>query len=73
MSKSADPVFYAAAFSLKLRYCTIVNKPFMNRQDACSTRDEFFCGTGILPVPENGVRRSVKTKLVDGGSKPLLN
>ncbi|MEG4581398.1 hypothetical protein QUA71_17555 [Microcoleus sp. MON1_C5] len=21
-----------------------------NRQDACSTRDEFYCGTGILPV-----------------------
>ncbi|TAG91460.1 MAG: hypothetical protein EAZ09_18340 [Oscillatoriales cyanobacterium] len=21
-----------------------------NRQDACSTKDEFSCGTGILPV-----------------------
>jgi hypothetical protein len=26
----------------------------MNRQDACSTKDEFSCGTGILPVLENG-------------------
>ncbi|MEG3935447.1 MULTISPECIES: DUF4160 domain-containing protein [unclassified Microcoleus] len=29
-----------------------------NRQDACSTKDKFSCGTGILPVPkkliENG-------------------
>ena len=26
----------------------------MNRQDACSTRKLIFCGTGILPVAENG-------------------
>ncbi|MEG4234134.1 hypothetical protein QUA40_18820 [Microcoleus sp. Pol11C3] len=26
----------------------------MNRQDACSTRKFIFCGTGILPVLENG-------------------
>jgi hypothetical protein len=26
--------------------CTIVS----NRQDACSTKDKFSCGTGILPV-----------------------
>ncbi|MFS8117785.1 MAG: hypothetical protein ACMG55_04745, partial [Microcoleus sp.] len=25
-----------------------------NRQDACSTKTEFDCGTGILPVLENG-------------------
>ncbi len=24
----------------------------MNRQDACSTKSEFSCGTGILPVAE---------------------
>jgi len=24
----------------------------MNRQDACSTKSEFSCGVGILPVPE---------------------
>ncbi len=33
-----------------LRCCTILNKLFMNRQDACSTKSEFSCGTGILPV-----------------------
>ncbi|UNU24814.1 hypothetical protein D0A37_14115 [Microcoleus vaginatus HSN003] len=40
-----------------------------NRQDACSTRDEFSCGTGILPVSkqviENGaisqLKRTAKT------------
>ncbi|NQE35036.1 hypothetical protein E5S67_02765 [Microcoleus sp. IPMA8] len=37
-----------------MRGCSIVNNPFMKRQDACSTRDEFYCGTGILPVFENG-------------------
>jgi hypothetical protein len=26
----------------------------MNRQDACSTKDKFSCGTGILPVADNG-------------------
>ncbi|WP_445247021.1 hypothetical protein [Microcoleus sp. OTE_8_concoct_300] len=30
----------------RLQHC----HPFMNRQDACSTGDEFYCGTGILPV-----------------------
>ncbi|MEG4859187.1 hypothetical protein QUB75_16695 [Microcoleus sp. K1-B6] len=28
----------------------------MNRQDACSTKDKFSCGTGILPVADNGAR-----------------
>ncbi|MEG4116641.1 hypothetical protein QUA43_03980 [Microcoleus sp. N9_B4] len=28
----------------------------MNRQDACSTRKLIFCGTGILPVADNGAR-----------------
>jgi hypothetical protein len=28
----------------------------MNRQDACSTRKFTLCGTGILPVLENGAR-----------------
>ncbi|MEG3967763.1 hypothetical protein QUA00_09075, partial [Microcoleus sp. T2B6] len=39
---------------LKLTSCTILK----NRQDACSTKSEFSCGTGILPVAkqviENG-------------------
>ncbi|MDQ2099961.1 MAG: hypothetical protein QQW96_20205 [Tychonema bourrellyi B0820] len=26
----------------------------MNRQDACSTKTEFSCGTGILPVADIG-------------------
>ena len=38
----------------QLRHCTILNKPFMNRQDACSTRKLILCGTGILPVADNG-------------------
>ncbi|WP_281254569.1 hypothetical protein [Tychonema bourrellyi] len=25
-----------------MRYCTILNKLFMNRQDACSTRNSLF-------------------------------
>jgi hypothetical protein len=28
----------------------------MNRQDACSTKSEFSCGTGKMPVLENGAR-----------------
>jgi len=30
--------------------------PFRNRQDACSTRKLILCGTGILPVLDNGAR-----------------
>jgi hypothetical protein len=45
-----------AISQLELRYCTILNKLCMNRQDACSTRKFTLCGTGILPVPENGAR-----------------
>ena len=28
----------------------------MNRQDACSTIEQFSCGTGILPVLQNSAR-----------------
>jgi len=45
---------------LKLRCCTIVNKPFMNGQDPRSTRKSTLCGTGILPVLENGARCELK-------------
>jgi len=45
-----------ARYQLELRYCTILNKLCMNRQDACSKRKFTLCGTGILPVPENGAR-----------------
>ncbi|MGB3265087.1 MAG: hypothetical protein WBA89_14180, partial [Microcoleus sp.] len=31
-----------------------------NRQDACSTRKINFCGTGILPVLENGAADDFK-------------
>ncbi|MEG4227994.1 amino acid adenylation domain-containing protein [Microcoleus sp. N9_B2] len=45
---------------LKLISCTIVK----NGQDARSTKNEFSCGTGILPVPkkviENGARCELK-------------
>jgi Protein of unknown function (DUF2459) len=44
----------------KLRYSTILNKPFMNRQDACFTKKIIFCGTGILPVLENPARCEFK-------------
>ncbi|MEG3980687.1 hypothetical protein QUA08_07920 [Microcoleus sp. T3B2] len=32
----------------------------MNRQDACSTRKFPLCGTGILPVLDNGARCEVE-------------
>ncbi len=44
----------------RLTSCTIVK----NRQDACSTKSEFSCGTGILPVPkkliENGATSQIE-------------
>ncbi|WP_445174261.1 hypothetical protein [Microcoleus sp.] len=41
----------------------------MNRQDACSTKGEFSCGTGILPVADNGARCELKPteKLIGKG------
>src|SRR6476469_4818346 len=39
---------------------TILHDLFRNRQDACSTRDEFYCGTGILPVLDNGTTSQFK-------------
>jgi hypothetical protein len=45
---------------LKLLCCSILNNPFMNRQDACSTRKIIFCGTGILPVADKGARSQLK-------------
>ncbi|MEG3894600.1 MULTISPECIES: MASE1 domain-containing protein [unclassified Microcoleus] len=47
-------------FPIKLRCFIILNYLFRNRQDACSTRDEFSCGTGILPVLDNGVKCEIK-------------
>ncbi|MEG4852413.1 MASE1 domain-containing protein [Microcoleus sp. B5-D4] len=51
-------------FPLKLRAFTILNYLFRNRQDACSTRDEFSCGTGILPVLDNGVNCEIKPGII---------
>jgi amino acid adenylation domain-containing protein len=39
---------------------TILHDLFRNRQDACSTKDEFSCGTGILPVLDNGATSEFK-------------
>ena len=56
------------AKQLELRCCTILNKLFMNRQDACSTRKFTLCGTGILPVLEKGARGELElTNLKPGG------
>jgi hypothetical protein len=39
-----------------LTSCTILNKPFLGGQDAHPTRKSILCGTGILPVLDNGAR-----------------
>jgi len=51
-------------FPLKLRCFIILNYLFRNRQDACSTRDEFDCGTGILPVLDKGVTDEKKSRII---------
>ena len=51
-------------FPLKLRCFIILNYLFRNRQDACSTREEFSCGTGILPVLDNGVKCEIKPGII---------
>ena len=53
---------------LDLKSCTIVKKG----QDAHSTRDEFSCGTGIMPVPkqviEHGAISQLELKSLDVGA-----
>ncbi|MEG4517019.1 MULTISPECIES: threonine-phosphate decarboxylase [unclassified Microcoleus] len=44
---------------LELPSCTIVK----NGQDAHSTRDEFSCGTGILPVPKQLIEHGATSQL----------
>ncbi len=44
---------------LDLQSCTIVK----NGQDAHSTRDEFSCGTGILPVPKQVIEHGATSQL----------
>ena len=50
-------------FPLKLRCFIILNYLFRNRHLACSTRDEFSCGTGILPL-DNGVKCEIKPGII---------
>ncbi|MBE9093146.1 MASE1 domain-containing protein [Tychonema sp. LEGE 07203] len=50
-------------FPVKLRCFIIFNYLFGNRQDACSTRDEFDCGTGKMPVPDSGVKSKLKSRI----------
>ena len=56
---------------LKSRCCTIVNKPFINGQDARSTRKSTLCGTGKMPVLENGARYKFKRKKVSITAKAV--
>ncbi|MEG4507672.1 MASE1 domain-containing protein [Microcoleus sp. F6_B4] len=51
-------------FPLKLRCFIVFNYLFGNRQDARSTRDEFDCGTGILPVLDNGVKCDIEPGII---------
>ncbi|MEG4883154.1 hypothetical protein QUB75_20470 [Microcoleus sp. K1-B6] len=61
---------YFLACRVELTSCTILK----NRQDACSTKDKFSCGTGILPVQkrliENGARCEAQRS---GGSRLSQN
>ncbi|TAF92650.1 MAG: hypothetical protein EAZ49_00735 [Oscillatoriales cyanobacterium] len=44
---------------LHLTSCRILN----NRQDACSTKNKFSCGMGILPVRERLVKNGARYQL----------
>jgi hypothetical protein len=43
-------------FLFELTSYTFLNQLFRNGQDARSTREFIGCGTGKMPVPENGAR-----------------
>src|SRR6476620_3404735 len=44
-----------------LTSCTILK----NRQDACSTKSEFYCGTGILPVHKKLIENGATSQIID--------
>ncbi|WP_445240660.1 hypothetical protein [Microcoleus vaginatus] len=44
----------------KLTSCTNINNPFLGGQNAHPTRKLILCGTGILPVLENGATSQFK-------------
>jgi hypothetical protein len=48
-----------ASSQVHRRCCAILKKPFMNRQDACSTRKFTFVERAGEPVIENGARGEV--------------
>ncbi|MEG3940390.1 amino acid adenylation domain-containing protein [Microcoleus sp. S36b_A3] len=54
------PDLTAQSFIVNPYSDTILNDLFRNRQDACSTRDEFSCGTGILPVLDKSATSQFK-------------
>ncbi len=56
-----DGVIVENAQSVKVNL-SLLNKSFMNRHLACSTRKFIFCGTGILPVLENGAAQFTAIK-----------
>ena len=51
-------------FKRKLGYSIIFNYLFRNRHLACSTRDEFPCGTGKMPVFDNGVTSEMRHRII---------
>ncbi|MEG4344134.1 MASE1 domain-containing protein [Microcoleus sp. A003_D6] len=51
-------------FPLKLRCFIILNYLFGNRQDACSTIKFISCGTGSLPVLDNGVKCEIEPGII---------
>ncbi|TAF84452.1 MAG: hypothetical protein EAZ49_29490 [Oscillatoriales cyanobacterium] len=40
----------------------------LNRQDACSTKSEFFCGTGILPVAKRLIKNDTTSYILFVGN-----
>ncbi|WP_190274300.1 hypothetical protein [Oscillatoria nigro-viridis] len=44
-----------------------------NRQDACEAKSKFSCGTGILPVLENGATYELELAVVRSGKVKVLN
>ena len=44
---------------------------FLNGQDARSTKNEFYCGTGILPVPKQVIEKGATSQLKQTMGKAL--
>lgn len=55
-----QPIANSTYFPINQVSSTILNQPFINRQDGYFTNSKSYCGIGILPVADNAVESEIE-------------